>query len=280
MHYIKKFNHNVALANSEDGTEWIVMGKGVGFGKEMGDPIDSCDIERRFMAEPSSKFSYIVQTIFSIDPAIVEAVGGMIKEAEEILGLKFENFSYITMVDHINFALKRAIEGLEYSEPLKWEVKKLHTKEYQAALASIQYINKKLGVSLPKSEEIFIALHYVNAQNKGEKVPETDRINFIIRDILDWISHEYSITLDEESIDYIRFVTHLRYFIIRQIKNEPLNSNLLDKEFTDLLKTRYKTAYDTAVGIAKKLEYEENWEISQNEILFLTVHIGRITQDL
>ena len=40
MDFIKNFNNNAALVRDESGVEWIVLGKGIGFGKKLGDCVD------------------------------------------------------------------------------------------------------------------------------------------------------------------------------------------------------------------------------------------------
>ncbi|WP_314060480.1 PRD domain-containing protein [uncultured Vagococcus sp.] len=279
MNYLKKFNNNVAMVKDNEDKEWIVIGKGISFGKQPGDKIVTSEIERRFLAEPSQDFSYIVQTIFSMDAELIEAVNEMIQDAEMVIGVKLKDKNYITLLDHINFALKRTSEGIEYSAPLKWETKRLYPKEYQAAIQSIGYLNQRLGVTLPKSEETFITMHYVNAQDGKEKLEQSDRINMIVRMIMTFVSDEYDLELDEESTNYIRFVTHLRYFIIRQINNESLKDSSLDRDLMKIIKAKYQRAYEVALGVGEKVRREEGWEITSNEVLYLTIHIWRVTNN-
>lgn len=277
MNYLKKFNNNVAMVKDNEDKEWIVIGKGISFGKQPGDQIVTSEIERRFLAEPSQDFSYIVQTIFSMDAELIEAVNEMIHDAEKVIGVKLKDKNYITLLDHINFALKRTSEGIEYSAPLKWETKRLYPKEYQAAIQSIGYLNQRLGVTLPQSEETFITMHYVNAQDGREQLEQSDRINMIVRMIMTFVSDEYQLKLDEESTNYIRFVTHLRYFIIRQINNESLKDSSLDRDLMKIIKEKYRRAYEVALGVSEKVRREEDWEITSNEVLYLTIHIWRVT---
>lgn len=279
MNYLKKFNNNVAMVKDNEDKEWIVIGKGISFGKQPGDKIVTSEIERRFLAEPSQDFSYIVQTIFSMDAELIEAVNEMIQDAEMVIGVKLKDKNYITLLDHINFALKRTSEGIEYSAPLKWETKRLYPKEYQAAIQSIGYLNQRLGVTLPKSEETFITMHYVNAQDGKVKLEQSDRINMIVRMIMTFVSDEYDLELDEESTNYIRFVTHLRYFIIRQINNESLKDSSLDRDLMKIIKAKYQRAYEVALGVGEKVRREEGWEITSNEVLYLTIHIWRVTNN-
>ncbi|GHN15817.1 hypothetical protein ME782_02780 [Lactobacillus delbrueckii] len=45
MEFIKNYNNNAALVK-----DWVVIGKGIGFGLKKGMPVDESKIERRFLA--------------------------------------------------------------------------------------------------------------------------------------------------------------------------------------------------------------------------------------
>ena len=52
---LKVINNNVVSALDESGEEIVVMGKGVGFAKKPGTPVDEGRIEKRFFLEHSVK---------------------------------------------------------------------------------------------------------------------------------------------------------------------------------------------------------------------------------
>ena len=55
MKILKVINNNVVSALDESGEEIVVMGKGVGFEKKPGTPVDEGRIEKRFFLEHSVK---------------------------------------------------------------------------------------------------------------------------------------------------------------------------------------------------------------------------------
>ena len=55
MEFLKKFNNNVALVRDDTGIEWVMIGKGIGFGKIKGEVLDTESVDRRFIAEPTKK---------------------------------------------------------------------------------------------------------------------------------------------------------------------------------------------------------------------------------
>ncbi len=67
-----------------------------------------------------------------------------------------------------------------------------------------------------------IALHLINAQVNGScnKVAYVAQQTQKIHDILNIINYSYNTTIDEHSISYERFITHLRFFFQRLNKKE------------------------------------------------------------
>ena len=47
----KVYNNNVGLAKGDDGEEFIVMGRGLGFQKKPGDEIDTALVEKMFVMQ-------------------------------------------------------------------------------------------------------------------------------------------------------------------------------------------------------------------------------------
>lgn len=277
MKFLKKFNNNVALVEDSSDIEWIVIGKGIGFGSEKGDKVDKTIIDRRFVAEPTNGQVDLLQTIASMDPEIIELASEVTKEAERFLEITFSTRNYITLADHLNYAIQRTQESVEYTENLRWEVKKLYPKEYQAALKTIETINNQLNVTLPKSEETFITYHFVNAQNDEGKLENTVKMTKLINRILEVVKYHFQIELDEESLNYVRFLTHLRYFIIRQTHGETMHQESIDQTVVEAVKTTYGRAYEAAEKVSNLLYKQEGWILSSDEMLYLTLHIRRVT---
>ncbi|WP_313260994.1 PRD domain-containing protein, partial [Lacrimispora sp.] len=83
--------------------------------------------------------------------------------------------------------------------------------------------------------------------------------------------------LDENSLYYSRFIVHLRYLIIRQETYMKDTIGLNDEDLLETVKIRYKKSYQCAVKIAKYLFDTYSWDVSKDEIIYLLLHIERIT---
>lgn len=81
-------------------------------------------------------------------------------------------------------------------------------------------MRKTFHYEFPDEEAVSIALHFVNIQESQSLLDETLESMEILRDILNIIKYHFNISLDETSMNYMRLVTHLQYFIERLRKQE------------------------------------------------------------
>ena len=86
----------------------------------------------------------------------------------------FNDFIYVTLTDHLNFAIKRHKENISYVNALRWEIKKFYPKEYEVGLKALEFINDELGIKFSEDEAADITLHFVNARiNTKSEIGET-----------------------------------------------------------------------------------------------------------
>ncbi|MGE7635312.1 PRD domain-containing protein [Bacillus paramycoides] len=277
MKFLKAFNNNVALVKDASNLEWVVMGTGVGYQKQRGDAIDETVIRRKFVAESSDIRRPLMKILENIKPETLDVSVELIKNAEVEIGVTFNDNIYLTLADHLNFAIERTNDGLEYTQVSRWEVKKLYPKEYQAAVNAIRLVYNRLDVLLPKSEETFLTYHFVNAQNSKTKIEETLKMTEVINRIIEIVQYHFQLKLDEESMNYSRFITHLRFFILRQFDNEQVGNSQIDITLLDMVKIKYGKAYQAVEKIASLLAKQQGWQLTPDEKMYLTLHIWRVT---
>lgn len=82
--------------------------------------------------------------------------------------------------------------------------------------------------------------------------------------------------LDENSVNYERFLTHLRFFAVRFVRKEKLDESV-DQFFFEQIQLKYPDAYACAKKITAYLSNQFNWELTKDEEIYLTVHIHRVT---
>jgi len=272
---IKKiFNNNAILAKDTDKHEFVVMGCGIAFKRNVGDKVEESLIEKTFILkqkDASEKFKLLLE---DIPTEHVSLCYDIIEYAKNILGVELSDYIYVTLTDHISYALKIFDEGLNRPNALIWEIKKIYPKEFEIGLKALEFIESETDKKLPEDEAGNIALHLINAQvnNTNNKVEDITHQTKRIQDILNIVKYTYNITLDEKSLNYGRFVTHLRFFFQRLNKKEEIETD--DDFLLKQVKVKYKKAYECMLKIEKYLEME----LSEEEQLYLTIHIQRVTQ--
>ncbi|WEV70796.1 PRD domain-containing protein [Lactobacillus sp. ESL0785] len=278
MKFVKNFNNNAALVSDESGVDWVVIGNGIGFGKKAEDEIDESKISRRFVAV--EKNIELANSIGDIDTRTLALTTDVIQLASQKLQTKFSDYQYFALADHIDFVLKRADEGIDLGqETVRWEIHKLFPKEYNAALAAIKLIEKKTNLTLPKSEAVYLTYHFINAGSSQTKLQDTIKITKLIHGVIAIIEYQYGMKLDTESFNFNRFMTHLRAFMVRHIcgLSDEDSGSELDQSLLELMKAKYKKAYETVLKIGTYLHEQAGWDLQPDDQVYLTLHVWRVT---
>lgn len=81
--------------------------------------------------------------------------------------------------------------------------------------------------------------------------------------------------LDENSLHYERFVTHIKFLAQRIFRKELLLDD--DREFQKMMLLKYPEESACGQKIADVIEELYGTRISSEEIMYLAVHIRRVT---
>lgn len=155
----KVLNNNTAVIKGEDGKERIVMGRGLGFKKKEGDPVDEEKVDKIFTLTSDSTLYKFEQLITQIPMETVTLTDRIITMAKAELGKPLNDSIYITLTDHIYASLTRIQEGVTVKNPILYDIKRFYSSEYRIALQALDCIYGATGIQLPKDEAGFIALH-------------------------------------------------------------------------------------------------------------------------
>ncbi len=163
MKIVKVINNNVVSSVDDRNREIIVLGKGIGFQKTSGDDIQKDRIEKVFQLSTgaSSQFEKLVE---EIPYEYIKYTDEIVKEAVQVLGRNLNRNIYITLTDHLHFAIERYRKNIFFQNALLWEIKKFYSIEYTIGLHAVSMIKEKEGIELSVDEAAFIALHIVNAE--------------------------------------------------------------------------------------------------------------------
>ncbi|GAA5417313.1 transcription antiterminator LicT [Paraliobacillus ryukyuensis] len=277
MNIKKILNNNVVLSTNDNNEEIVVMGRGLAFQKKVGQTVDAEKIEKTFVMENSSISDKLTELLRDTPAEIFEIAYKIISIAKEQLPYDLDDYLYIALTDHLNFAISRYKQGISIANALLWEIKKYYKKEFELALESLLIINREIEVDLPQDEAASIALHFVNSQLSGENVETTMQITKIVNSILTIVIYHYNIKLDEASINYERFLTHLKFFALRYIRSERNQAVAEDNFLFEQVKNKYPKAFHCSEKVAAFVSKTYGWKVSNDEKIYLTLHIHRVT---
>ena len=270
----KVLNNNVVVSiDPKTKKEVILMGSGIAFNKKPGQQIDEKKIEKTFVVDDENLGNKIKKLINQIPEGIFEITDEIITHAIVELNTVLDKQIYVSLADHIAFAVKRFRSGIIIKNELLNEVRRVHKAEFKVSLWAVDYINEKLGIELPEDEAGFIALHFVNAGYR-ETTMKSITSTKIIKDILNIIKYNFAIELDEDDLNYDRLLTHLKYFSKRIVNNNQNNST--DSDFIKMISTTYPEAYECAVKIGDYILKNNDYHVNDDEIVYLTMHIQRV----
>ncbi|MGM3176224.1 BglG family transcription antiterminator LicT [Dickeya lacustris] len=277
MKIVKILNNNVITALDEQGNEQVVMGRGLGFKKRIGDEADPALIEKVFSLRSSELTARLSEVIDRIPLEVVTTADRIIALARETLPGTLQNSVYISLTDHCYFAIERHRQGVDIRNGLLWEIRRLYQKEFAVGLAALDIIERRLGVRLPQDEAGFIALHLVNAQLDSH-MPEVVKITRVMQEILNIVKYQLHLDYNEQAFSYHRFVTHLKFFAQRLLGQATVFSE--DDSLHDVVKEKYRLAYRCAEKIQEHIVLNYGYTLTKEELMFLAIHIERVRSEL
>ncbi len=270
----KMFNNNALLAEDSQKNEMILMGKGIAFKKKIGDLVEANLIEKKFVFDASKLNKKFEQLFDEIPLQYVELSANIIEMAQGEFENEFDPNIFIALTDHIAYAIRRYQNNQKLKNILLWEIKKFHPKEFELGLKALEIIYYETKMSMDEDEAGYIAMHIVNAQQEGEEIEQTIKVTRMVDNILHIVEYHFQISLDEQSLNYTRFVTHIRFFARRLFSNE-INC-YTDSILYEQVSSRYPEAYQCALKIKRYIEEYCNIKLTMDEMVYFILHINRV----
>lgn len=270
----KVINNNIISAYKKSGAEVIVMGRGIGFKKKQGEVVPADQISKIFRIKSRTLAEQFKELLANMPLERVRISDEIISHAKDHLKLKLNQSIYVTLTDHINFAIERVSQGIEPQNALLWEIKRFYPQEFQLGIYALELIQDRLDILLPEDEAGFIALHFVNAEY-GTDIRDAVKFPDQMQAIVDIVERDLGILLDESSLHYERFMTHIKFLIQRIYRKELLSSE--DRELSLLMQRKYPREYQCSLKVAEYIMQATGSRLSEEEIMYLSVHIRRVS---
>ncbi len=274
MKIVKILNNNFAIVKEDDGIERIITGKGICFGKKVGSEVAATEFDKIFCLQNKTQLTKFEELIMELPTEQMELAERIITEARCQLGKKISDAVYISLADHISFSIKRFQEGLSIRNQLLWDIQRFYPEEYKLGLTALDFIEEQYAIRLPDDEAGFIALHIVNADQKHVD-DDMYRVTQIMKELTNIVKYTYQKEFDVTSMAYHRFITHLRFFVQRTLSDKKYTGEFMDHDLFLMVKNKYVLSYSCVTKIEAYLKTECNLTVTDEEKLYLSIHIER-----
>lgn len=269
----KVLNSSVVLAIDTQGSEVIVLGKGIGYGKKSGAAIPREDVNQCFVPMNSPQVRQMEKLLKEMPPEIIDIAHQIVTYANDDLNGSLNDTFYFSLMDHIKFSIERLENNILFQNKLYWEVQNYYPKEFKIGTYAVDLINRELRVQLPKEEIASIAFHIINAEKSSDDVYDSMKVTKLLDELITIIRIQSRKRLEKESISYQRLITHIKFFAERLLTNKQLNGD--DLIMQEHIFNTYTQATEIAIKIMQFLDRNYHLKVSSEELTYLIVHINR-----
>lgn len=270
---IKKSLNNSMLLVDNDQREMILFGKGIGFGAKPGTHIDLAQVEKVFLPLSDLKSRHFLSLTDTIPAAYFDISHDILTLARSQCGDRLNSVLLFTLAEHLHFAVERSRSGQLIHNKLSWEVKRYYPQEYGVGLLARAQVNAKFDVELPEDEAVNIAFHLINASSQDDDSSAHQQVELVNR-IAEIVRYKLGKAIDTQSVNYMRFITHLRYFAERVLAGKIALSETEDF-YQELMRHR-PDAMTVAWVIRDYVQDKYQLTLPKDELTWLSIHISRL----
>lgn len=262
-------NNGVIAICMEDNQEYVLLGKGIGFGKKVSrrfEPPADCTCYR--LAEETERGS-AKQLAQSVAPEYLEIADEVLREAEKTFG-ELDRRILFSLADHISFAVERIRAGEQISNPLTGDIQVLFYSEFKAASVLKEILAARMQIEIDDHEIGYVALH-IHSAIGDEDVSVAMQTARAVRECIAAIEEETGSGINVESLAYNRLMNHIKYMVARILKGETLYLNM-----NDYMEAEYPRSYAISRNVCSHLGRSIGMELDEMEIGYLAMHIERV----
>ena len=269
----KVLNNNVVIARHDAYKEVVLIGNGLGFNRKKGDVISFGHADKTFLLKDEVEKEQYVNLIPHIDEDLIAFINDQLLCIEDQMGAKLNEHIHVALTDHLSFAIKRIQQNMQFSNSFLFEIESLYPKEYQVAKGVVKAFKNEMDVVFPEGEIGFIALH-IHSAVTDKSLRDINRNHSLISRLTELIEDGLNIDLTKDNVNYHRLIQHLHRAIDRIHQGESLGD---ENKLEALLKAEYPVCYNLAWKLIKVMQNQLKKPVDEAEVLYLTIHLQRLT---
>ncbi len=270
---VNKALNNSMLLVDHNQQQMILFGKGIGFGTKPGTLVNVNDVEQVFIPLTSLKSRHFLSLTDTIPAAYFDLTHDIIALAQQQYVEKLNSVLFFTLGEHLFYAVERSKNGQNFANKLSWEIQRYYPREYQLGVQAKEMTCARFQVTMPDDEAVNIAFHLINASGDTQSNNAHQQVQLVNR-IAEIVRYKLNKNIATQSINYSRFITHLRYFAERVLSQKivPRDS---DDFYHELLKF-YPQAMSVSWAIRDYIQEKYQLTLPKDELTWLTIHISRL----
>lgn len=270
----KALNNNVVIAKHPLYKEVILIGKGIGFGKKSGDSVPKDQAEKTFLLKDEQEQSQYKQLVTYMEPETLDLLNDVMLLIEDKMDEHLHEHIHVALTDHLSFAIKRARQHIQFTNPFLFEIETLYPKEFRVAQEVVTLIKNKTKVDFPEGEVGFIALH-IHSAVTDKTLKDINHHHELITLLIGMIEENLQLDISRGHINYHRLVQHLHRAIDRVYQGNQIGEQT---NLTNVLKTTYPVCYNLAWKLLQVMQQQLHKRTDESEVIYLTIHLQRLTQ--
>lgn len=270
---VKKSLNNSMLLVEHEQQEMVLFGKGLGFNAQPGSKIDIASVEKVFIPIQDLKSRHYLSLTATIPAAFFDVTHEIIQLAQQHYVQTLNSMLFFTLTEHLFFAVERNRNDQHFVNKLSWEIKRYYRKEYDLGEQARVLVNARFSLSLPADEAVNIAFHFINATSETDSATAHQQVELVNR-IAEIVRYKLKKTTDPDSVNYMRFITHLRYFAER-IVNGKVSTHQADDFYQEILRHR-PSAMAVSWAIRDYIQEKYQITLAKDELTWLSLHISRL----
>lgn len=262
------------MVTDEHDQEFILLGKGIGYGKKPCAVIMDGDFNQVFVASPDPNVEQLLATIASSSPQLIEITQTIVSEATEQLQSKLSDMLYVALLDHLKFALERAAKGIVITNRVYWEIKTYYSHEFEIGQLAVRLVNRAFKTDFSEQEAANIAAHIINAENGTDERKDALRAGQLIGRIINIIKYQAGGIVNEHDLNYQRCVVHVKFLVERAIAGELLDD--ADPAMVAIVKSQNSRAFAIAGKVAAYMSMKFKMPLPDEEVMLMAMQIQRL----
>ena len=251
-------NNGVIAINMEENIEYVLLGKGIGFGKKISQRFEAPDNCTRYSLKEDTERGSAKELAKSISPEYLEIADEILQKAEMKFGT-IDRRILFPLADHISFAADRILSGEQISNEVASQLKEI--------------LQKRLGIEIDAHEIGYVALH-IHSAIEDESVSAAMQMAGAIRECVQVLERESGKKIDVMSLAYNRLMNHVKYMVMRAVRGESIKLDM-----NEYMEEKHPESFALAAAICEKIERGCKIRLEKMEVGYLAMHIERVYLD-